>query len=130
MPEWALDEESRLSSQGSSVNFAGQIKPLPAVVFPIEEAPDALRQLSGAKHIGKVVVQVPNQLPAPKEAPGRWIISGGLGALGTLSVQWLASQGNMSYLCIVYHLAIGQILNTPTAYLPVSGEAQGTLAKR
>jgi len=89
-------------------DFAGQIKPLPAVVFPIEEAPDALRQLSGAKHIGKVVVQVPNQLPAPKEAPGRWIISGGLGALGTLSVQWLASQGNMSYLCIVYHLLLAR----------------------
>ena len=102
MPEWALDEESRLSSQGSSVNFAGQIKPLPAVVFPIKEAPDALRQLSAAKHIGKVVIQVPSQLPAPEEAPGRWIISGGLGALGTLSVQWLASQGNGSSILQLY----------------------------
>lgn len=72
---------------------AGLIRPLPAVVFPIEEAPDALRQLSAAKHIGKVVVEVPGLLPAPRETQGRWIVSGGLGALGTLSVQWLASQG-------------------------------------
>ena len=73
------------------------------MVFPIEEAPDALRQLSAAKHIGKVVVQVPSQLPAPEETPGRWIISGGLGALGSLSVQWLASQGNMS-LSLQFHI--------------------------
>ena len=72
---------------------AGLIKPLPAAVFPIEEAPDALRQLSAAKHIGKVVVEVSGQLPVRDCARGRWIVSGGLGALGTLSVQWLASQG-------------------------------------
>ena len=73
--------------------FAGQIQPLPAVVFPIQEAPNALRQLSAAKHIGKVVVRVPSDLPTPEQAPGRWIISGGLGALGSLSVQWLVRQG-------------------------------------
>ena len=74
--------------------LTGLIKPLPAVVFPLQEAADALRQLSAAKHIGKVVVRVPCQLPAPEEAPaGSWIISGGLGALGSMSVQWLASQG-------------------------------------
>ena len=73
--------------------LAGQIQPLPAVVFPIQEAPDALRQLSAAKHIGKVVVRVPSDLPTADQAPGRWIISGGLGALGSLSVQWLVRQG-------------------------------------
>ena len=67
------------------------------MIFPIEEAPDALRQLSAAKHIGKVVVEVPGQLPAPRDAQGRWIVSGGLGALGTLSVQWLASQGKHTW---------------------------------
>ncbi len=77
----------------SLCRHAGLIRPLPAVVFPIEEAPDALRQLSAAKHIGKVVVEVLRQLPALKDAQGRWVVSGGLGALGSLSVQWLASQG-------------------------------------
>ena len=82
---------------------AGLIRPLPAVVFPIEEAPDALRQLSAAKHIGKVVVEVPGLLPAPRGAQGRWIVSGGLGALGTLSVQWLASQGVHTYAGVSGH---------------------------
>ena len=82
--------------------LTGLIKPLPAVVFPLQEAADALRQLSAAKHIGKVVVRVPCQLPAPEEAPaGSWIISGGLGALGSLSVQWLASQGAQLCLCTI-----------------------------
>ena len=78
--------------------LAGLLKPLPAVVFPLQEAADALRQLSTAKHIGKVVARVRSQLPAPEGAPtGSWIISGGLGALGSLSVKWLASQGARFY---------------------------------
>ena len=82
---------------------AGQIQPLPTVVFPIQEAPDALRQLSAAKHIGKVVVRVPSALPMPEQAPGRWIISGGLGALGSLSVQWLVRQGMLCMQTIQKH---------------------------
>ena len=71
-------------------------------MFPLHDAADALRQLSAAKHIGKVVVRVPCQLPAPEEAPtGSWIISGGLGALGSLSVHWLASQGLKICACTI-----------------------------
>ena len=82
--------------------LTGLIKPLPAVVFPLQEAADALRQLSAAKHIGKVVVRVPCKLPASEEVfTGSWIISGGLGALGSLLVQWLASQGAQLHSCII-----------------------------
>ena len=70
--------------------------------FLLQEAADALRQLSAAKHIGKVVVRVSCQLPAPEEAPtGSWIVSGGLGALGFLSAQWLASQGVQLFPCTI-----------------------------
>ena len=90
------------NAEMGSAWLTGLIKPLPAVVFPLQEAADALRQLSAAKHIGKVVVRVPRQLPTPEQAPtGSWIISGGLGALGSLSVQWLASQGAQLYPCII-----------------------------
>ena len=36
----------------------GTIRPLPATVHPLSEAPAALRQLAAAKHTGKVVIQV------------------------------------------------------------------------
>ena len=91
---WAAEVLTTPHAEMGPAWLTGLIKPLPAVVFPLQEAADALRQLSAAKHIGKVVVRVPCQLPAPEEAPaGSWIISGGLGALGSMSVQWLASQG-------------------------------------
>ncbi len=37
------------------------------------------------------MVQVPQQVPLSRN--GRWVVSGGLGALGSLAVHWLASQG-------------------------------------
>jgi D-arabinose 1-dehydrogenase-like Zn-dependent alcohol dehydrogenase len=85
--------------QGSSALKAdfcctGIIKPLPAIVFKLGDAPAAFRQLSAAKHVGKVVVEVPRPLPLLQQVSGRWIISGGLGALGAITVHWLASQGD------------------------------------
>ena len=47
------------------IKSTGLLKPLPAVVSPIEQAPNALCQLSAAKNIFKRVVQVPSQLPMP-----------------------------------------------------------------
>ena len=100
--------------------YAGLIKPLPADVFPIEEATDALRQLSAAKHIGKVVVEVSGQLPTCKGAQGRWIVSGGLGALGTLSVQWLASQGMHACLAVNFVIRFGRYLSEKGGVQPCS----------
>ena len=82
----------------SSLQAAGQIQPLPATTWPLSEAPAALRQLSAAKHIGKVVVQVGSQRPAAIQRArqafgGAWAVTGGLGGLGSLAGRWLAGQG-------------------------------------
>lgn len=75
----------------------GTLQPIPQTTFPLAEAPAALRQLAAAKHIGKVVVRVGHARhadahPAP-EGQGRWIVTGGLGGLGSLSSHWLVTQG-------------------------------------
>lgn len=67
------------------------LAPLPALGYPMGSAAEALRQLAAAQHIGKVVVEAP--AAAPCKLPGRWLVLGGLGALGLLSARWLASQG-------------------------------------
>lgn len=70
---------------------SGAFDPLPHLRYPMSSAADGLRQLAAAQHIGKVVVTAPAS--APLKLGGRWLVLGGLGALGLLSARWLASQG-------------------------------------
>ena len=74
---------------------AGLVKPLPYLAHNIAELNTALRQFLHARHIGKIVVTVPGTLPEPpaQEFPGAWAITGGLGALGLITAEWLAGQG-------------------------------------
>ena len=73
---------------------SGQLAPLPRVAFSLTTAASALRHLAQAQHVGKVVVQLPTPAgPAAAGNSGSWVISGGLGALGSLAAGWLASQG-------------------------------------
>jgi hypothetical protein len=59
------------------------------VSYSLGAAAAALRQMSQARHVGKVVVS--NSQPSqPCYAVGRVLVTGGLGALGTLVAQWLA----------------------------------------
>lgn len=67
--------------------IAGEIRPIPPIVYNIRDTVSALRQLAAAKHIGKIVLDVGSNLlkVADPQTAGRWVISGGLGALGALS---------------------------------------------
>jgi NAD(P)-dependent dehydrogenase (short-subunit alcohol dehydrogenase family) len=55
-----------------------------------------MRQMSQARHVGKIVVSAPF-LPLSKGAgsggSGRVVITGGLGSLGLLTARWLLQQG-------------------------------------
>ena len=79
--------------------IAGTITPLPALTHSLGDAASAFRQLSAARHIGKVVVEVPQQLPLQEQRSGRWVISGGLGALGSLTAHWLTARGERMHSC-------------------------------
>ncbi|HEY1412096.1 MAG TPA: SDR family NAD(P)-dependent oxidoreductase, partial [Rhodopila sp.] len=77
----------------------GALRPLSVTVFPLERVADALRYMAQARHIGKVVVRV-----AADDTPGgpagvcisaqaTYWITGGLGALGLETADWLAGAG-------------------------------------
>ena len=78
---------SVLSTERLSLAGAGELQPLPAQVYPLNGAVVAMRELAAARHIGKVVLQAAPCLPQPRKASGggRWVVTGGTGALGALA---------------------------------------------
>ncbi|CRZ16896.1 type I polyketide synthase [Mycolicibacterium neworleansense] len=69
----------------------GEWTPLPAEIYPLTEARTAFRRMQQARHIGKIVCQLPNPL-APR--PDRtYLITGGLGAIGLHTASYLAQLG-------------------------------------
>ena len=56
-------------------------------MYPLGQAVTAMRELAAARHIGKVVLRAPPNLPTPEVASrtGRWAVTGGTGALGALA---------------------------------------------
>lgn len=78
----------------------GMYKPLPRYAFYIDEAIDAFRFMSQAKHIGKVVVTHPAQTTEDEQEVGQkihgdgtYLVTGGLGGLGLKVAFWLAENG-------------------------------------
>lgn len=69
----------------------GAWTPLPAEIYPLTEARAAFRRMQQARHIGKIVVQIPNPLqPRPDRS---YLITGGLGAIGLHTASYLAQLG-------------------------------------
>ncbi|MFE3260622.1 SDR family NAD(P)-dependent oxidoreductase [Nocardia sp. NPDC059091] len=62
----------------------GLLEPPPVMQWRVESASEALRYLSQARHIGKIVLTVP-----PPVSAGTVLISGGTGGLGALLAQHL-----------------------------------------
>ena len=76
---------------------AGGLKPLPQVAHSLTEVQAALRQMSQARHVGKVVVRAPT-LQAQQGSGGAVAISGGMGTLGTQVASWLARHRHLHLL--------------------------------
>ncbi len=68
--QWILDELAALFD-------AGVLRPLPVTVFDVRRAPAALRYLSQARHVGKVVLTMPGAW-----AGGTVLVTGGTGMAG------------------------------------------------
>jgi acyl transferase domain-containing protein/acyl carrier protein len=69
----------------------GEWTPLPAEIYPLTEARAAFRRMQQARHIGKIVVQIPS--PLQPRADRSYLITGGLGAIGLHTAAYLAQLG-------------------------------------
>lgn len=71
------------------------------MVYPVRDTVNALRQLTAAKHIGKVVLEVGHPMGKSQDiSSGRWVISGGLGALGALSGKFPLNAPALCMFCL------------------------------
>ncbi|AGL15967.1 modular polyketide synthase [Actinoplanes sp. N902-109] len=66
---------------------AGDLRAVPVTAWDIRRAPQAIRHLSQAAHVGKVVLT----LPAPLDPDGTVLVTGATGALGSLVAQHLVA---------------------------------------
>jgi len=69
----------------------GEITALPAHTYDFEDAPQAFRLLSQARHIGKVVLR--HCAGVVVRADRTYLITGGLGSIGLSAAKWLADAG-------------------------------------
>ncbi|MFD3746318.1 type I polyketide synthase [Nocardia sp. NPDC058633] len=66
---------------------SGVLRPLPVTRWDVRRAPEAFRQLSQARHVGKYVLTV----PASPNRDGTVLVTGGTGGLGALAARHLVT---------------------------------------
>ncbi|MGW7291957.1 SDR family NAD(P)-dependent oxidoreductase [Streptomyces xiamenensis] len=75
----------------------GVLHRLPVTAWDVRRAPDALRHMSQARHIGKVVVTIPQ----PLDPDGTVLITGGTGVLGGLIAERLVTEHGVRHLLLL-----------------------------
>ncbi|WP_308114181.1 type I polyketide synthase [Streptomyces brasiliscabiei] len=77
---------------------SGVLRPLPTASWDVRRAEDAFRFMSGARHIGKLVLTMP---PAAFDPNGTVLITGGTGALGGLVARRLVAKHGVRRLLLL-----------------------------
>ncbi|WP_445159541.1 type I polyketide synthase [Mycobacterium sp. Dal123C01] len=85
------DHIKRLLTEVSDGLGRGEWSALPAEIYPLTEAKTAFRRMQQARHIGKIVLQIPKPLQPQEDRT--YLITGGLGALGLHTAAYLAQLG-------------------------------------
>ncbi|WP_239142044.1 type I polyketide synthase, partial [Plantactinospora endophytica] len=88
LAEAGPDRTQQILSQVAGLMASGDLRPLPSRVFDVRRVPDALRLMSQARHVGKVVLAVPR-----RELSGTVVVTGATGTLGRLVAEHLAAAG-------------------------------------
>ncbi|MGF1424944.1 SDR family NAD(P)-dependent oxidoreductase [Kitasatospora sp. LaBMicrA B282] len=83
--------------------YTGKLPALPVTTYPLTAAADALRTLGAGAHLGKLVIDMPQQgaltalVPPDQATPvrpdGSYIVTGAFGGLGQLVIRYLAESG-------------------------------------
>lgn len=83
----------------------GIVQPLPVTVFAAHELEKAFRFIGGGKHIGKVIIQIRQDVESQTTLPIKvipqiyfkpdmiYIIAGGLGGFGLELADWMTLRG-------------------------------------
>ncbi|SCG71526.1 candicidin polyketide synthase FscB, partial [Micromonospora halophytica] len=74
----------------------GVLRPLPVRVWDVRQARQALRHISQARHVGKVVLTV----PAPLDADGTTLVTGASGTLAGVVARHLVATGQSRHLLL------------------------------
>jgi epothilone polyketide synthase D len=106
--DMAINEPRRLGAimqETLALVQAGVLQPLPHRVFPADDLVGAYRHMAQSKQIGKVLIsaaELTAREPKPEPAPSRpvrvdpqagYLVTGGLGDLGKVVVDWLVREG-------------------------------------
>ncbi|KLO26690.1 type I polyketide synthase [Mycobacterium haemophilum] len=75
---------------------AGVLRPLPVTTFDVRRAPAALRYLSQARHVGKVVMMMPDAW-----ATGTVLVTGGTGMAGSALARHVVARHGVRHLLLV-----------------------------
>ncbi len=93
--DWCIEHEPErvgtLLDEISDSMARGELKPIAAEVYPVTEAKTAFRRMQQARHIGKIVLQMPK--PLQPRGDRSYLITGGVGALGLYTAAHLAQLG-------------------------------------
>ncbi|MFB7477233.1 SDR family NAD(P)-dependent oxidoreductase, partial [Kitasatospora sp. NPDC056184] len=82
---------------------SGVLRPLPVTTWDVRQAPDAIRYFSQARHIGKLVLVLPQPVPAE----GTVLITGATGVLGGLVARHLVADHGVRRLLLTSRSGLG-----------------------
>ncbi|WP_344534603.1 SDR family NAD(P)-dependent oxidoreductase, partial [Streptomyces albiaxialis] len=97
IPDGGPERIGEMLAELAELFAAGTLRPAPVRAWPVTRAREALRWLGRARHIGKVVLDVPHG-PDPD---GTVLVTGGTGTLGSRVAEHLASAWGVRHLLLV-----------------------------
>ncbi|MEU9489646.1 type I polyketide synthase, partial [Streptomyces decoyicus] len=90
------DRIGEMFAQVRELFEGGVLEPLPVAAWDVRKAPEALRYLSQARHVGKVVLT----MPVPLDGEGTVLVTGGTGGLGALVARHLVAEHGVRHLLL------------------------------
>ncbi|WP_461479768.1 type I polyketide synthase [Mycobacterium sp. HUMS_1102779] len=90
------DRIQRILADLTELFEAGVLRPLPVTTFDVRRAPAALRYLSQARHVGKVVMTMPGAW-----ATGTVLVTGGTGMAGSALARHVVARHGVRHLVLV-----------------------------